>query len=159
MTKRLQLARAVFQGKQVTVSDLEARLPRPTLTANTLQLVQREHRAVRLALLLGQDQLSGLPDWQRVQEITAACDIIVARREKTAPLANSVQKLATRLNTKLTWDAARQCYATQCFSVYLLATKLLNISSTILRAHCHEQQELQNVPPAVVDFFNNMHRC
>ena len=150
---RLHLARAVFKGKGITVSDLEARLPRPTLTANTLQMVRKKFPRHRLALLLGQDQFSTLYDWQRVQEITACCDIIVARRADAATLADSATQLAHYLATSLVWDSQRQRYANANFSVYRLAAELLNISSTAVRAQQQRGAALPDVPTAVADFF------
>ena len=152
---RLQLAQAVFTGKHVTVSDLEASLPRPTLTANTLQVVRKKFQKQRLALLLGQDQFSSLKDWQRVQEITAATDIIVARRNDAADLADSATQLAHTLATTLVWEEQQQRYAAAQFSVYLLAAKSLNISSTAIREHLRHKHTLQDVPLAVADFFSN----
>ena len=152
---RLHLAQTVFTGKQITVSDLEARLPHPTLTANTLQLVRQKFQAQRLALLLGQDQFSSLQDWQRVQEITADTDIIVARRQDAAPLAESAAQLAHTLATTFVWQAQQQRYAADTFSVYLLAPKSLNISSTAIREHLRHKQTLHDVPTAVADFFSN----
>ena len=152
---RLQLARAVFKGKGITVSDLEARLPRPTLTANTLQVVRKKFNRHRLALLLGQDQFSTLREWQRVEEITAGCDIIVAHRTAAAAIADSAQQLARSLATSLEWDGKRQRYAAAEFSVYLLASKSLNISSTVVRERQRQGQALQDVPTAVADFFTD----
>lgn len=152
---RLQLAREVFKGKGITVSDLEARLPRPTLTANTLQVVRKKFNRQRLALLLGQDQFSTLREWQRVEEITACCDIIVAHRDKADALEDSATQLAHTLATNLEWDTKRQRYADTTFSVYLLASKSLNISSTAVRERQRQGQALQNVPAAVADFFTD----
>lgn len=153
--ERLQLANAVFQGERVTVSDLEARLPRPSLTVNTLQLVQRKFHSQRLALLLGQDQFSSLRDWQGVQEIVTICDIIVARRRAATPLADSAAKLATTLATTLAWQEKQQCYSNGAFSVYTLVPELLNISSTAIREACRRGQQLHSVPAAVATFFAN----
>ncbi len=152
---RLQLARAVFTGEGITVSDLEARLPRPTLTANTLQVVRKKFNRHRLALLLGQDQFSTLWEWQRVEEITACCDIIVAHRAEAAPLADSARQLAQSLATTLAWDAPRARYAEARFSVYLLAAKLLSISSTAVRERQQQGLALQDVPAAVATFFTH----
>ena len=151
---RLHLAQAVFVGKGISVSDLEARLPRPTLTANTLQVVRKKFQRQRLALLLGQDQFSSLRDWQRVQEITACCDIIVAQRTPAAAMADSAQRLADCLATTLVWDEQRQRYADAQFSVYLLEAKSRNISSTIVREQQRHGKALPDVPTAVADFFN-----
>ena len=152
---RLRLARAVFQGKGITVSDLEARLPRPTLTVNTLPVVQKKFNRHRLALLLGQDQFSLLREWQRVEEITACCDIIVAHRAEAASLADSAQQLAHSLATTLEWDAKRERYTDAKFSVYPLASELLNICGTAVRARQRQGLVLQDVPAAVADFFTD----
>ena len=152
---RLQLAQAVFEGKGITVSDLEARLPCPTLTANTLQVVRKKFNRQRLALLLGQDQFSILREWQRLEEITACCDIIVAHRAEAASLEDSAQQLAHSLATTLEWDAKRERYADAKFSVYLLALELLNISSTAVRERQRQGQALHNVPAVVADFFTD----
>ncbi len=151
---RLQLTQAVFAAEKITISDLEAHLPRPTLTANTLQTVRKKFPRHRLALLLGQDQFSTLRDWQRVEEITTCCDIIVARRTAAAPLADSATQLAHRLTTDLSWDSQRQRYADNNFSVYLLAAEWLNISSTAVRRQLqHNTAFLSDVPTVVADFF------
>lgn len=152
---RLQLARAVFKGKGITVSDLEAHLPSPTLTANTLQVVLKKFTHQRPALLLGQDQFSTLREWQRVKEITACCDIVVAPRAEAAMVADTVKRLAHGLATTLAWDAKRKRYLSAKFSVYLLASESLNISSTAVRLRQRQGQVLQDVPAVVADFFTD----
>ena len=150
---RLQLARAVFKGKGVSVSDLEAHLPSPTLTANTLQVVLKKFTHQRPALLLGQDQFSTLREWQRVAEITACCDIVVAPRAGTDRVADSARRLADHLATTLAWDAKHKRYLSAKFSIYLLASESLNISSTAVRQRQRQGQVLQDVPAVVADFF------
>lgn len=155
---RLQLARAVFQGERIAVSDLEAHLPQPTVTINTLRFLQKKRPKQRLALLVGQDQFASLHTWVQVQDIVACCDIIVARRPKAQSLDTSAQTLSHMLGMPLDWDAEQQRYVSTTFSVYLLEEELLDISSTVLRKGHQQGQELQDVPTAVANFFNNKER-
>ena len=152
---RLQLARAIFQGERLSVSDLEAHLPQPTATINTLQFLQKKRPKKRLALLIGQDQFASLHTWVQAQDIVACCDIIVARRPNAPALDSSAQTLSQMLDVPLAWDAEQQRYVSTTFSVYLLEEELLDISSTALRKGYQQGQELQDVPAAVANFFNH----
>ena len=151
--ERLQLARDVFKDDRLTISAIEARLPFPSRTINTLIEVQEKLNPQRLAILIGQDQLDNLKDWERVQDIIAATDIIVARRTGAAPLADSIQQLEQALDISLDWDEQRTRYAHANFSIYPLTSELLDISSSELRKNLQNNQALHEVPSAVRDFF------
>lgn len=149
---RMHLVRGVFTDERVSISDLEEKMPRPNLTVNLLSAL-RVQRQERLALLLGQDQFSSFKDWQRVEEIIMVCDLVVARREGSPPVDQAMASLAAQLGVEMLWQEKNQCYTSAQFSVYILADRLFNISSTEVRARCQNGRSVEQIVPAAVRDF------
>ena len=125
---RLALTEAAVAGIDgLEVSDLEVRRGGPSYTADTLAELHRLHPGARLFLVLGADAAAGLPTWERVDEVRAAC---------TAVLADRPGAPATALPPG--WDFVR------------IEVPRLDISSTDLRARVAGGQPIDGlVPPAV----------
>lgn len=67
---RLEMARLAFLGNGETeVSEIEAELPVPSFTLNTLNALKLRHPDWRLRLLIGSDVLADLSKWNRFDEI------------------------------------------------------------------------------------------
>lgn len=146
---RLRLVRKTFTDARVSVSDLEKEMPRPNLTVNLLAALNTPKQE-RMALLIGQDQFSSFKDWQRVEEMTAVCDLIVARRSGSPPLDQAMATLAAQLGVEMLWQEEKQCYISSLFSVYILADRLLDASSTEIRTRYQNGEDVGQVVPAVV---------
>ena len=57
----------------------------PTYTIDTLQALRRREPGVQWWLILGQDQLRGLPTWHRWQEVVEGVQLAVAQRPAADP--------------------------------------------------------------------------
>ena len=80
--ERVAMCRLCFAGLSgVTVSEIEAELPRPSYTERTLERVAREHPDWRLRFVMGSDALADTSKWHdyaRVVEL--APPFVVTRR-------------------------------------------------------------------------------
>ena len=84
---RLAMCRACFDGlRDVSVSDVEAELPRPSYTERTLERIARDHPEFRLRFVMGSDALADTSKWhdyERVVEL--APPFVVTRRGYERP--------------------------------------------------------------------------
>ena len=79
-------AMAAEIGPEVEVSEVEARLPTPSFTIDTLDHLARTRPEHRFRLVVGADVLPQLPDWRRWEEIAQRFDpILVGRQGHPSP--------------------------------------------------------------------------
>jgi nicotinate-nucleotide adenylyltransferase len=60
---------AIGDNYKLDVSDVEFHLPRPSYTINTLTHLQEKFPTRQFSLILGEDNLSNLPQWKNYQQI------------------------------------------------------------------------------------------
>ena len=73
---RLQLAQlAVAANTRLRVCDAEFALPRPSYTSVTLAKLRQQHPSTIFVLLMGADNLPGLPRWHEAARLLAEIDI------------------------------------------------------------------------------------
>jgi nicotinate-nucleotide adenylyltransferase len=79
---RLAMCRAAFAcfGRRVRVLDVEARLPRPSYTVQTLRHLHAAHPEADFTLVLGSDIPSETRRWRDFPEIRRLADLLVLPR-------------------------------------------------------------------------------
>ena len=85
---RLEMCRRAFAvfGERVEVSDLEARLPGPSYTVETLRALTRERPGVPLRLILGTDLLDEVERWKDFDAVVSlAPPLWIGREGRDAP--------------------------------------------------------------------------
>ena len=87
-TERLRLVQLAIAGNpHLRAEDIEFGLPRPSFTIATLDALRRRHPAHDFVLLMGSDNLPGLPRWQESARLMDEVDIYVYPRPGT-PIPN-----------------------------------------------------------------------
>ena len=82
--KRLHLVQiAIADNSRLRAEDIEFGLPRPSYTIATLDALRRRHPSHDFVLLMGGDNLPGLPRWQEAQRLLTEIDIYVYPRPGT----------------------------------------------------------------------------
>lgn len=82
---RLQLAElAIANNPHLRAEKIEFLLPRPSYTSTTLDALRARHPALDFVLLMGADNLPGLPRWHEAERLLAEIDIYVYPRPGTA---------------------------------------------------------------------------
>ncbi len=72
-------------GPRVALSHLEAELPAPNYTVNTLRALRTRFPEARLGLLLGADQLASFSRWRDPQDILRLATLIAVGRDGADP--------------------------------------------------------------------------
>ncbi len=86
--ERLALARLAFAGRSaVTVDDREIRRPGPSYTIDTLRELAAAHPGDRWRLVMGADNLAGLPTWREAAALARLAEIVVMPRAGAAAAA------------------------------------------------------------------------
>jgi nicotinate-nucleotide adenylyltransferase len=84
-TDRLALLRlAVVGNSRLRSEDIELSLPRPSYTIATLDALQARHPTHDFVLLMGADNLAGLPRWRAADRLAQEVDIYAYPRPGTA---------------------------------------------------------------------------
>jgi nicotinate-nucleotide adenylyltransferase len=69
------------QAARLACSRIEATLPRPSYTINTVESLIATRGELRYALIIGADALLDLPHWHRIDELLCLVDLIVVNRD------------------------------------------------------------------------------
>jgi nicotinate-nucleotide adenylyltransferase len=127
--QRLRLVElAVADNPRLRAEDIELSLPRPSYTIATLDALRQRHPTTDFVLLIGADNLPGLPRWQESARLLSEVDIYVYPRPGTS-LADFV--LFPR--------------------VRVMAAPMLDISATYIRENLRLGQSIRYLVPAAVE--------
>ena len=128
-TQRLRLVQgAIADNPRLRAEDIEFGLPRPSYTIATLDALRQRHPTHDFVLLMGSDNLPGLPRWQAAARLLAEVDIYVYPRpgSPTPDLAPFPR-------------------------VQVMAAPLLDISATYIRESLRLGYSIRYLVPATVE--------
>jgi nicotinate-nucleotide adenylyltransferase len=127
--ERLELVqRAIADNAQLRVLDLEFTMPKPSYTIDTLDELRRLHPNHRFVLLMGEDNLPGLPRWKEAERIRTENEIYVYPRPGVE---------ATELRTQP--------------GVRVVQAPLLDISATFVRECVRAGKSIRYLVPEAVE--------
>lgn len=128
-TARLALLQlAVADNPRLRAEDIELRLPRPSYTIATLDALRARHSSHDFVLLMGADNLSGLPRWRAADRLLNEFDLYVYPRP------------GTELPDLAAFPRAR-----------VVKAPLLDVSATSIRASIAAGQSIRYLVPAAVE--------
>ena len=127
--ERLRLVKLAVAGNpRLRAEAIEFELPRPSYTVATLDALRQRHPAHDFVLLLGADNLAGLPDWRDSARLLDEFDIYAYPRPGAA-----MPDLAAFPR------------------VQVMTAPLLDISATYIRESLHAGQSIRYLVPAGVE--------
>ncbi|OGX86219.1 nicotinic acid mononucleotide adenylyltransferase [Hymenobacter lapidarius] len=132
--ERLRLVELALAGNpRLRAEAIEFSLPRPSYTIATLDALRQRHPTHDFVLLMGADNLPGLPRWQESARLLAEVDIYVYPRPGT-----EIQDVA------------------QFPRVQVLQAPLLDISATYIRESLRTGRSIRYLVPAAIE--EELHR-
>jgi nicotinate-nucleotide adenylyltransferase len=127
--ERLHLVQLAIAGNpRLRAEDIEFSLPRPSYTNATLDALRQRHPATDFVLLMGADNLPGLPRWHAAARLLAEIDIYVYPR-----LGIPLPELAAFPR------------------VQVMTAPLLDISATYIRESLRQGLSIRYLVPAAVE--------
>ena len=135
---RLEMVQAALRReKNMKASDVEFRLPKPSYTWNTLEMLKQEHPSDEFTLLIGGDNWERFHLWYRAEDIRKQYHIVVY------PRGSSPEDASLDISPVSSEEGRID---------YLVGLPLINISSTMVRQRIHEGRPINRlVPKAVAD--------
>ena len=127
--ERLHLVQlAIVGNSRLRAEAIEFSLPRPSYTIATLDALRQRHPTADFVLLMGADNLPGLPRWQEAARLLAEIDIYVYPRPGT-PLPDLAAFPRAQVMT----------------------APLLDISATYIRESLRQGRSIRYLVPAAVE--------
>ena len=127
--ERLRLVHLALAGNpRLRAEEIEFDLPRPSYTIATLDALRQRHPTHDFVLLMGADNLPGLPRWQESARLLAEVDIYVYPRPGT-----TLPEMASFPR------------------VQVMAAPLLDISATYIRESLRMGRSIRYLVPAAVE--------
>lgn len=135
---REAMVRAAIEGEpRFVLERCELERDGPSYMVDTVQALQAREPNARWVLILGQDQLAGLPTWHRWRELLARVDLAVADRPGAAAAVDPEVAAVARQAVPL---------------------PLRDIASTDIRARVRQGLPIAElVPPAVARYIDRHH--
>lgn len=128
-TKRLNLLQLAVAGNaHLRAEDIELSLPRPSYTIVTLDALRARYPAHDFVLLMGADNLPGLPRWHAAERLLQELDLYVYPRPGAA------------LPALASFPRAQ-----------VFTAPLLEVSATFIRASIRAGQSIRYLVPAAVE--------
>lgn len=126
--QRLQLVQLALAGNaHLRAEDIEFSLPRPSYTSTTLDALRLRHPHAEFVLLMGADNLPGLPRWHEAARLLSQTDIYVYPRPGyPLPALSAFPR------------------------VRVVAAPLLDISATYIRESLRANQSIRYLVPEAV---------
>jgi nicotinate-nucleotide adenylyltransferase len=136
---------------RVHCSSIEADLPTPSYTINTVEVLIEAQPGNRHVLIIGTDSLLDLPHWHRIDELLGLLSLIVVKRE--AIDLPSIDRALAALAPHFTYDAAQGRWIGQGGrTVDYLADIELPVSSSAIREDLARGRVPAMLPPAVLAY-------
>ncbi|GAA4028444.1 nicotinate (nicotinamide) nucleotide adenylyltransferase [Hymenobacter glaciei] len=127
--ERLHLVQLAIAGNpRLRAEDIEFGLPRPSYTIATLDALRQRHPTADFVLLMGADNLPGLPRWQDADRLLAEIDLYVYPRP------------GTLLPDLVSFPRVR-----------VMAAPQLDISATYIRESLRQGHSIRYLVPAAVE--------
>jgi len=128
---RLQMVKFAIRGNEnFTASDVEFKMPKPSYTIDTLELLSKKFPKKKFVVIMGSDSLETIYKWKRWSDILANYMIVVFRR---GPISD------------IEWNKYP--------GIIFFDTPLVKISSTLIRKMVAEKKSIRYlVPEAVMKF-------
>jgi nicotinate-nucleotide adenylyltransferase len=99
---RLDMLRAAIAGEaEFEISTYELLRPPPSYTIETVEHCRAQYPDTQLYLLVGDDNVSGLPTWRRFEELREIVTIIVLRRAER-PVAHEYLSVKRQIDISAT---------------------------------------------------------
>ena len=141
--QRLQLVQLAIAGNpRLRAEDIEFSLPRPSYTIATLDALRQRHPHHEFVLLMGADNLPGLPRWQESAPIRSPG---LPRWQESARLLAEVDIYVYPRPNSILPDLA------QFPRVQIMAAPLLDISATYIRESLRTGKSIRYLVPAAVE--------
>jgi nicotinate-nucleotide adenylyltransferase len=127
--ERLHLVQLAIAGNpRLRAEDIEFSLPRPSYTVATLDALRQRHPTTDFVLLMGGDNLPGLPRWHEAARLLAEIDLYVYPRPGP-PLPDMAAFPRAQI----------------------MAAPLLDISATYIRESLRQGRSIRYLVPAAVE--------
>jgi nicotinate-nucleotide adenylyltransferase len=140
----------------ITLNSIEANLPEPSYTIETLEQLHVLHPNTSLVWIMGSDQLSNLATWHRWDELLNLCHIAVAQRAGHEVTAKDLpEPLKSYYSKHLSQDDGWRQYLNGYFITFHLPKMLVSssaIRSALKSIHAEHQAILSQLSPSVAAY-------
>lgn len=125
---RLRMAQlATEHDERIIVTDVELSLPQPSYTINTIDALEGRHKGEKFAIIIGGDNLAGLPRWREASRLVKGRHFIVYPRRGYECPADTVLSMGG--------------------SVDILQAPQMDISSTLIRQWIAAGKDVRHFVP------------
>ena len=151
---RLEMVQAALRReKHMKASDLEFRLPKPSYTWNTLEMLKQEHPGDEFTLLIGGDNWERFHLWYKAEEIRKRYPIVVYPRVSSMPSkggGGEYQKPEKEETEDASALSTARVTKLSPFGGAGGGFPLINISSTMVRQRIREGRPIDRLVPRSV---------
>lgn len=135
------------------LSLIEADLPTPSYTINTVEALRHQFGPHRFMLVIGADSLLDLPQWHRAPELLKQVSLIVVQRDSIG--VEAIGNTLSMLDPGCTWNKELEIWqGANGYTVEFLPDVDLPVSSSVIREELRQGREPAMLPSAVFAYIN-----
>jgi nicotinate-nucleotide adenylyltransferase len=133
---RIKMVECAIAGDdRFRTSDVEFNLPKPSYTIHTIDTLKRQYPEREFVLIMGADNLAGLPQWKDYERLITECEILVYER----PGAPQPEQFFPA-------------------SVEMVEAPVLEISATLVRSMLQQGKSVRYLVPGAVREYLRDHK-
>ena len=144
------------EGERMRCSCIEAELPLPSYTVQTVEALQKNGHACEYSFIIGGDSLRDLPHWYRACDLMTLVNLIAVHRQTLDP--ETVGSILRSLDASFRFDAEEGLWRNQWGrTVRYLDDLELPVSSSLVRASLARGEIPPMLPPSVFAYIREHH--
>ena len=143
-------------GDRLLCSRLEANLPQPSYTVQTVEALQKDGQEREYFFIIGGDSLVDLPNWYRAGDLLATINLIAVSRDRLDP--KTIGPILQSLDVGFVYDNTRKLWCNQRGrTVRYLDDLRLPVSSSLIRERLARGESPPMLPRAVFAYIRQHH--
>jgi len=144
------------EGERMRCSCIEAELPLPSYTVQTVEALQKSGQTCEYSFIIGGDSLRDLPHWYRASDLMALVNLIAVHRQTQTPEA--IGSILRSLDATFRFDPELGVWRNQWGrTVRYLDDLELPVSSSLVRESLARGEIPPMLPPAVFRYIRQHH--
>ncbi len=144
------------EGERMRCSRIEAELPLPSYTVQTVEALQKSGHTCEYSFVIGGDSLRDLPQWYRASDLLALVNLIAVHRQTLD--SEAIGSILRSLDASFRFEVERGLWRNRWGrTVRYLDDLELPVSSSLVREILARGEIPSMLPPSVFDYIRQHH--
>lgn len=141
---RIEMLRQICDGEKLEVSDIELRMNHKLYAKDIFKILSKEYQGNKLFFILGSDNLEKMPNWKNSTDLIKNYQYIILERNEDVNKMIMKNELFSKYRKN--------------FLILKTKTQYQTISSTLVRNHLKQKQQIEAFVPEKIENYLKQHK-